>query len=209
MLRAPRGLESTPLTQHEPPSNVASRSAETSAADATVPSLHELCSRVISDCLLTPKTVCEVMEFARTYNVPMLQRRVEAFVTSAWVGVQEVNDAETLRRVLGDELYTALCAEQEELARATRRLSLVGEVVEKPVPPNAVLEPARTQSGRDTWPYEQLRTGVAWPPGVVADERERWLSNEQFEAVLGVSREAWAKLPEWKKGTLRREADLF
>ena len=174
-----------------------------------MPSLHELCSRVISDCYLTPKTVCEVMDFAKTYNVPMLQQRVEGFVTNAWAGVQEANDADTLREVLGVDLYTALCVEQEELSRATRRLSLLGEVVEKPVPPNAVLEPARSTSGRETWPYEQLRTGVAWPPGVGADERERWLSNEEFEAVLGVSREAWDRLPKWKRNTLRREADLF
>ena len=71
------------------------------------------------------------------------------------------------------------------------------------------MEPARSTSVRETWPYEQLRTGVAWPPGVGADERERWLSNEEFEAVLGVSREAWDRLPKWKRNTLRREADLF
>ena len=90
-----------------------------------------------------------------------------------------------------------------------RRLSLVGEVKEKEPPPDAVLVPIRSASDRDTWPYEQLRTGVAWPPGVSADERERWLSNAEFEKVLGVSREAWEKMPKWKRSTIRREADLF
>ena len=89
------------------------------------------------------------------------------------------------------------------------RLSLVGEVKEKEPPLNAVLAPIRSASDRDTWPYEQLRTGVAWPPGVSADERERWLSNAEFEKVLGVSREAWEKMPKWKRDRIRREADLF
>jgi len=111
--------------------------------------------------------------------------------------------------VLGDELYSALCAEELQLARSVSRLSLVGEVKEKQPPPNAMLVPSRSQSGRDTWPYEQLRTGVAWPPGVGADERERWLSNAEFEAVLGVSRKAWEKMPLWKRSTIRREVDIF
>ena len=111
--------------------------------------------------------------------------------------------------VLGDELYSALCAEEMQLARSVSRLSLVGEVKGKEPPPNAMLAPSRSKSGRNTWPYEQLRTGVAWPPGVGADERERWLSNAEFEAVLGVSREAWEKMPRWKRSTIRREADIF
>ena len=110
---------------------------------------------------------------------------------------------------LGDELYSALCAEEQQLAKSVKRLSLVGEVKEKEPPPNAVLAPIRSASDRETWPYEQLRTGVAWPPGVSADERERWLSNAEFEKVLGVSREAWEKMPKWKRSTIRREADLF
>ena len=111
--------------------------------------------------------------------------------------------------MLGDELYSALCTEEQQLARATQRLSLVGEVIEKAAPPNAVLAPHRSESGRDPWPYEQLRTGVAWPPGVSADDRERWLSNTEFQAVLGVSREAFDQMPRWKRGIIRREADLF
>merc|ERR1711959_447734 len=36
-----------------------------------VPSLHALCSRVITDCYLSPKTVCEVMDFAKAYLSPI------------------------------------------------------------------------------------------------------------------------------------------
>ena len=90
-----------------------------------------------------------------------------------------------------------------------RRLSLVGEVVEKPTVANAVLEPTRTQSGRDTWPYEQLRTGVAWPAGVGPNEREQWLSNEEFATVFGMPRERFLSLPKWKQATLRKDKDLF
>ena len=67
-------------------------------AEPGVPSLHELCSRVITDCYLSPKTVCEVMDFATAYHVPMLQRRVEWFVRHAWAGVRAANDPERLRQ---------------------------------------------------------------------------------------------------------------
>ena len=42
----------------------------------------------MTDGYLSPKNVCEVMDFAKAYNVLMLQRRVELFVCHAWAGVR-------------------------------------------------------------------------------------------------------------------------
>ena len=64
-----------------------------------VPSLHELCSRVINiDCYLSPKTICAAMDFAKAYNVPMLQQRIEVFATNAWAGVQAVHEPKVLQQ---------------------------------------------------------------------------------------------------------------
>ena len=106
MIHAPKGLASGYAGDLVPYRAAASTSApeqdaEQGAEQGTeqgVPSLHELCSRVITDCYLSPKTVCEVMDFAKAYHVPMLQRRVEGFVCHAWAGVRAANDPERLRQ---------------------------------------------------------------------------------------------------------------
>jgi len=106
MIHAPKGLASGYAGDLVPYRAAASTSApeqdaEQDAEQGTeqgVPSLHELCSRVITDCYISPKTVCEVMDFAKAYHVPMLQRRVEGFVCHAWAGVRAANDPERLRQ---------------------------------------------------------------------------------------------------------------
>ena len=118
MIRAPRGLESgyagdlvafrAAAISSTPEQGAGSSSTPEQGAEG-VPSLHELCSRVVTDCYLSPKTVCEVMEFAKAYNVPMLQRRVELFVCHAWAGVRAVHDLETLQQ--GDVPHAATTPE--------------------------------------------------------------------------------------------------
>lgn len=102
MIHAPRGLASGYAGDLVPYCAAAITSAPEQGAEQGaeqgVPSLHELCSRVITDCYLSPKTVCEVMDFAKAYHVPMLQRRVEWFVRHAWAGVRAANDPERLRQ---------------------------------------------------------------------------------------------------------------
>ena len=185
--------------------------AEAKLAAATVPTLHELCCRLIcdEDVYMSARTVLDILEFAKMWNVAQLQKRAEAFVAGAFPTLQEMHGTATLEQVLGDELHAKLVADQEEASQIRRRLSLVGQPVEKEAPPNALLEPIRTASDRDTWPYEQLKTGVAWPPGVGPNEREQWLSNEEFETVFGMPRERFVKLPTWKRATLRKDAELF
>ena len=106
MIHAPKGLAvgyagdlvpSRAAASTSAPEQDAEQGAE-QGAEPGVPSLHELCSRVITDCYLSPKTVCEVMDFAKAYHVPMLQRRVEWFVRHAWAGVRAANDPERLRQ---------------------------------------------------------------------------------------------------------------
>ena len=110
MIHAPKGLAVGYAGDLVPYRAAASTSAPEQGAEQGaeqgeepgVPSLHELCSRVITDCYLSPKTVCEVMDFAKAYHVPMLQRRVEWFVRHAWAGVRAANDPERLRQ--GEQL---------------------------------------------------------------------------------------------------------
>lgn len=178
---------------------------------AVVPTLHELCCRFVcnEDVYLSTRSVLDVFEFATMWNVAELQQRAEGFVASTFPTLVEMHGSAVLEQALGEELHATLVAAQEEAAQGRRRLSLVGEVLEKPAVEDAVLEPTRTESGRDTWPYEQLRTGVAWPDGVGPNEREQWLSNDEFATVFGMPRERFVSLPKWKQATLRKEKDLY
>ena len=130
--------------------------AEAKPAAATVPTLHELCCRFIcdEDVYMSARTVLDVLEFSKMWNVAQLQKRAEAFVAGAFPTLQEMHGTATLEQVLGEELHAKLVADQEEASQIRRRLSLVGQPVEKEVVPNALLEPIRTASDRDTWPYE-------------------------------------------------------
>jgi hypothetical protein len=57
-----------------------------------------------------------------------------------------------------------------------------------------------------------LRVGAATdalPPGVDAAHREDYLSDEQFRAALGCTREAFRALPAWRQADRKRNAKLL
>ena len=45
--------------------------------------------------------------------------------------------------------------------------------------------------------------------GIRPDARESYLSEGEFASVFGVSKEAFAKLPKWKRDALKKEKQLF
>ena len=47
------------------------------------------------------------------------------------------------------------------------------------------------------------------PEYVNPTKLEMYLSNDDFEKTLGMSKEEWKKLPAWKKTNLRKENGLF
>lgn len=56
-------------------------------------------------------------------------------------------------------------------------------------------------------PLADLQAGL--PVGVDAARKEEYLSVEEFEALFGMAKEAFAKLPGWKKKTAKKKASLF
>ncbi|KAF5404671.1 hypothetical protein PHET_02054 [Paragonimus heterotremus] len=59
-------------------------------------------------------------------------------------------------------------------------------------------------------PYEELRKfGCKTPRGFDRTALETYLSDEEFQRVLRLSRSAFYRLPEWKRNDLKRRADLF
>ena len=181
----------------------------TPRAAGQVPTLHSLCCDVVSDALLTLGNAPQLLLFADQFQVEPLRQRVLAFCAHCWVAIREAHDESTLRDALGDETFEAFTAEQAATDRKVRRDTLLGQVVERPAPAPEPPPPLRTSSGRVTYPYEHLRTGAAWPPGVGVENREGFLADDEFDRVFGMARSAYAALPSWKRAQLRQKADLF
>ncbi|KAF7804071.1 villin-3-like isoform X1 [Senna tora] len=66
------------------------------------------------------------------------------------------------------------------------------------------------QSSQRTFSYDQLKTKSTNPvSGIDFKRREAYLSDEDFQTVFGMKKEAFYKLPKWKQDMQKRKADLF
>lgn len=73
-------------------------------------------------------------------------------------------------------------------------------------------EQEETASGstRSTFTYEQLRARSENPvTGIDFKRREAYLSDEEFQSIFGMNKEAFYKLPRWKQDMQKRKFDLF
>ena len=59
------------------------------------------------------------------------------------------------------------------------------------------------------YPHEMLRAGQRWPSDVNPIRRERHLADDAFVAAIGVAKEGFYQLPEWRQLTLKRDCGLF
>ncbi|KAF5802234.1 putative villin headpiece, villin/Gelsolin, ADF-H/Gelsolin-like domain superfamily [Helianthus annuus] len=76
-----------------------------------------------------------------------------------------------------------------------------------PKPEENECESVNSQS---TFSYEQLRAKSENPvKGIDFKRREAYLSAEEFEAVLGMTKEAFYKIPKWKQDMMKKKVDLF
>ncbi|KAL8208538.1 hypothetical protein R6Q57_007950 [Mikania cordata] len=63
---------------------------------------------------------------------------------------------------------------------------------------------------QSTFSYEQLRAKSENPvKGIDFKRREAYLSAEEFEAVLGMTKDAFYKIPKWKQDMMKKKVDLF
>ncbi|KAK4485445.1 hypothetical protein RD792_008086 [Penstemon davidsonii] len=67
-----------------------------------------------------------------------------------------------------------------------------------------------SECSQSTFSYEQLRAKSDNPvTGIDFKRREAYLSEEEFQSVLGMTKESFYKLPKWKQDMLKRKVDLF
>lgn len=66
------------------------------------------------------------------------------------------------------------------------------------------------QNSQSVFTYEQLKAKSGSDlSGVDLKRRETYLSDEEFETVFAMKKEAFTKLPRWKQDMLKRKVDLF
>ncbi|OWM78939.1 hypothetical protein CDL15_Pgr003110 [Punica granatum] len=75
-------------------------------------------------------------------------------------------------------------------------------------------EPAEVENGGESsitvFSYDQLKAKSDNPvTGIDFKRREAYLSDEEFQTILGMTKEAFYKLPKWKQDMYKRKADLF
>ncbi|VFQ91163.1 unnamed protein product [Cuscuta campestris] len=67
-----------------------------------------------------------------------------------------------------------------------------------------------SESNLPIFSYEQLKAKSENPiMEIDFKRREGYLSDEEFEAILGMPKEAFYKLPKWKQDQLKKKVDLF
>ncbi|KAL6555396.1 Villin-3 [Orobanche gracilis] len=67
-----------------------------------------------------------------------------------------------------------------------------------------------SENSQSTFSYGQLKAKSDNPvTGIDFKRREAYLSDEEFKSVLGVTKEAFYKLPKWKQDMHKRKVDLF
>ncbi|KAL6987152.1 Villin-2 [Sarracenia purpurea var. burkii] len=67
-----------------------------------------------------------------------------------------------------------------------------------------------SETSQSTFSYEQLKAHSDNPvTGIDFKRREAYLSDEEFQAILGIKKEAFYKLPKWKQDIQKKKFDLF
>jgi hypothetical protein len=92
------------------------------------------------------------------------------------------------------ELPPAAVLVEEVVVEVAAAVQPAAPVMEAPV----MEAPVEAAGSGATYTLEQL-TGGDIPNGVDAAAKELYLSDAEFEAVFKVDKEAWAKLPKWKR----------
>ncbi|KAL7097893.1 hypothetical protein ACP275_10G172100 [Erythranthe tilingii] len=67
-----------------------------------------------------------------------------------------------------------------------------------------------SDSNLSTFSYDQLKAKSENPvTGIDFKRREAYLSDEEFESVMGMPKDAFYKMPKWKQDMIKKKADLF
>ncbi|XWS43130.1 hypothetical protein CRYUN_Cryun16bG0075900 [Craigia yunnanensis] len=101
--------------------------------------------------------------------------------------------------------------DSQEIAEA-KETDVVSATIGEDSEPKQEIEQDETGSGstQSTFSYEQLKAKSENPvTGIDFKRREAYLSDEEFQTVFGMAKEAFYKLPKWKQDIQKKKVDLF
>ncbi|KAL1555334.1 Villin-3 [Salvia divinorum] len=76
--------------------------------------------------------------------------------------------------------------------------------------PEATQDENGSESAQSTFSYDQLKAKSDNPvTGIDFKRREAYLSDEEFVSVMGMTKDAFYKLPKWKQDMNKKKVDLF
>ncbi|XP_063947000.1 villin-3 [Daucus carota subsp. sativus] len=76
--------------------------------------------------------------------------------------------------------------------------------------PEAEQDEENGSESENTYSYDRLKSNSDNPvTGIDLKRREAYLSDEEFETIFGMSKEAFSKFPRWKQDMLKKKHDLF
>lgn len=111
---------------------------------------------------------------------------------------------ETAKDILGEPVFSKAMERRTERLGAERRLAAYR--LGSPVEPQRVDFETREDG---TFPYEALKSGVAWPEGVEVSRRESYLNDEEFRTVFGISKTEFSALDKIMRQRLKKEKLLW
>lgn len=74
--------------------------------------------------------------------------------------------------------------------------------------PTSVRSELKNMQAKDTYPYSEL-IGSPKPKGVDTNVLEKYLDEDEFQKVLGMTRDKFEALPGWKKQDIKKQKKLF
>mmetsp|Transcript_13411 Transcript_13411/g.27367 ORF Transcript_13411/g.27367 Transcript_13411/m.27367 type:complete len:182 (+) Transcript_13411:170-715(+) len=122
--------------------------------------------------------------------------------------LREKYDSSTLRSALGSSFYDRLenlFISSEEEKHRFRASTRSGSVLS----PRSTGWEGVVVYDDTKLPYLALKQGAAFPEGVDVKNREKYLSDAEFEKVLGFTKEEWGKLDRYKKIEHKKKTLLF
>ena len=103
------------------------------AEPSRVPTLHQLCCKLIIDSVINLDNGPFIIDFARRHNVPTLRVRAEKFCCASFRALSERHERTMLEEALGADVVQALINDQADTDVRLQNMRRLGSVVEAPV----------------------------------------------------------------------------
>lgn len=100
-------------------------------------------------------------------------------------------------------IASAAVAPSPPATLSMKRRGGTGQRLRYPMPTTIVLQPV------PIYAYTALKNPGPFPEGIQLENREKYLSPEEFSAVFGMSKSQWAMLPKWRQISKKKEVSLF